>query len=289
MLKQQLCVLLSFCVGVAVRWSSKKIVFSILTLILSFNMYASEQSISILLNSDSDTMKAYRYQSGQVPDGLWKEVPASTPILVLDGFDRDNDLLYVQQSQDSQSWGEIYRYQYKSATESWELVPKDKTTNNSIEMKGNNLYPYGKSTTCYSYILGAGLKFNFALGKQNNLFAYSEIGYSRGPAKSDWVDAMQATSLSAGFGYRIPLTNQITLAPELDYGLLLHILNADFDQDGIKQWEVFTDQQVRLSLNLSYAINDTNHVFIAPLGLVFFQNSDVGILYGVQAGIRFTI
>ena len=271
------------------RWSSKKFVFIILTLLVSFNAYASQQSISILLNSDSDSMKVYRYQSGQAPDGLWKEVPASNPILILEGFDRVNDLLYLQQSEDSQSWGEIYRYQYKSATESWELVSYKKTTSNSIEVKAYNLYPYGKSTTCYSYVLGAGLKMNFALGNQNSLFAYSEIGYSRGPAKSDWVEAMQATSLSVGFGYRIPLTNQMTLTPELDYGLMVHLLNADFNQDGIKKLEVFTDQQVRLSLNLSYAINNANHLFIAPLGIMFFQNSDVGILFGAQAGFRFTI
>lgn len=271
------------------RWSIKHCVLVILILLASINVYASDRSISIVLNTDSATMKAYRYQSGKAPDGLWQEVPASNPILVLEGFDRDNDLLFIQQSQDSQSWGELYKYQYKSATESWELLSYKEATNNSIEVKAYNLYPYGKSTTCYSYVLGAGLKINFTLGEQNKLFAYSEIGYSRGPAKSDWVDVMQATNLSVGLGYRIPLSKDMSLTPELDYGLLVHLLNADFDQDGDKSLEVFTDQQVRLSLTISYAINDTNHLFIAPLGILFFQNSDIGILFGAQAGLRFTI
>ncbi len=97
---------------------------------------------------------------------------------------------------------------------------------------------------------------------------------------------MQAINLSAGIGYRIPLGSRLKVSPELGYGVLFHLLDADFNGDGQNNLEVFIDQQIRLSLNLSIAVGDTVELFFAPLGVVFFEDGDVGTMFGGQSGIR---
>ena len=51
--------------------------------------------------------------------------------------------------------------------------------------------------------------------------------------------------------------------------------------------EVFADQQVRFSLNLCVALGDKYELFVAPLGVLFFEDGDIGTMFGCQAGLRF--
>jgi hypothetical protein len=209
---------------------------------------------------------------------------------VLEGFDSAKDVLYVQQSEDRITWSDSYLYKYNPTAKAWEVslpTPKKPSLVDSFDVKLYGLYPYGNSADYYSYVLGTGLKMNVSLGKGGKLLGYGEVTYSRGPSETDWVDSLQAAGLSVGMGYRIPLSSKLQLTPELGYGVLFHILEADFDEDGENTLEVFADQQVRFSLNLSFALGDNYELFIAPLGVLFFEDGAIGAMFGCQSGLRF--
>jgi len=246
--------------------------------------------LRVVIKPVSNRIQSIRFQTGADETDIWTEVSASNPALVLETFDSNKDRLFVQQSQDNQVWSSSYEYRYSPSDKRWTVTPTEADSSSlveSLDLKLYNLYPLSKSSTYYSYVIGAGLKMNMALNKQETLLGYAELAYSRGPSKSDWVDTMQAVNLSVGMGYRVAITDKLQMTPELGYGVVVHLLNADFDQDGTKTFEPFVDQQVRLSLNLSYALSETYTLIVAPLGVMFFEKGTIGTLLGLQTGLRF--
>ncbi|MDD3057500.1 MAG: hypothetical protein PHO72_04235 [Sphaerochaeta sp.] len=252
---------------------------------------AVHKPLNIQVKPVSKTVKAFRYQTGPTPSGSWTEVDSSHSVLALDSFDSTQDTLFIQQSEDLLTWGNTYTYRYDFPTDVWSLThtePHEKKAVDSLELKLYGLYPASKSSTYYASVLGTGLKLNIALNEHDKLIGYGEVAYSRGPSKSDWTEAMQAANISVGLGYRFGLSEKLHLVPELGYGVVVHLINADFDEDGTKTLETFFDQQLRLSLNLTYAFNDTYTLLVAPLGVLFFEKNSMGTLFGVQTALRYT-
>jgi len=266
---------------------------TILLLLLSVStvaVFASNTPLRVVVKPTSVFVQAIRYQTGTKSEGAWIEMDASSPVVVLESFDSSQDKLFVQESEDFQNWSICYEYQYNPSAHVWAYAPievKKPRMVESVDLKLYNIYPIGECSTYYTYVFGAGLKMNVALNEQKTLAGYGEVAYSRGPSKTDWVDFMQAVNLSIGIGYRFDATERLQITPELGYGLILHLLQADFDQDGTKTFEAFIDQQVRLSLNLSYALTDTYRLIVAPLGVLFFEQDCIATLLGFQAGLRF--
>jgi len=263
---------------------------ALLLLFSGISVFASNTPLRLLIKPVSDRVQSIRFQTGVDETDIWTEVSASNTNLVLDTFDSNKDRLFVQQSQDNQVWSSSYEYRYSPSDKRWTVTPTEADSSSlveSLDLKLYNLYPLSKSSTYYSYVIGAGLKMNMALNKQETLLGYAEAAYSRGPSKSDWVDTMQAVNLSVGMGYRVALADRLQLTPELGYGVVLHLLNADFDQDGTKTFEPFVDQQIRLSLNIGYELNESYTLLVAPLGVVFFEKNTIGTLLGIQTSLRF--
>lgn len=263
---------------------------ALLFLLSTVSLCASSTPLRVVIRPTSQKVQAIRYQAGTEVTNTWTGLDTSNPVLVLEAFDSNRDRLFVQQSQDSQSWGPSYEYKYNPSSRSWTVSPIGSETSSlveSLDLKLYGLYPLSKSSTYYSYVLGAGLKMNIALDTQKPFIGYTEVAYSKGPSKSDWVECMQALNMSVGMGYRFSLTDKLQLTPELGYGVVLHLLNADFDEDGTKSFEPFIDQQVRLSLNLTYVISENYTLIAATLGVVFFEKGNIGTLLGLQTGLRF--
>ncbi len=253
------------------------------------HIFAAGNPVSIQIKQADETVRTFRYQTGVQPGDSWIAVDSTSPVLVLEGFDSSKDVLYIQQSEDLVTWSDSYEYRYNPTANTWDVslaAAKKASLVDSVDVKLYGLFPYGKSEICYSYVLGAGLKMNVTLDKEEKLIGYCEFSYSRGPSKTDWADFMQAIGMSVGMGYRIPLGSSIQVSPELGYGVLFHLLIADFDMDGVHSLEVFTDQQVRFSLNLSYALDSTYEIFGAPLGVLFFEDGAIGTMFGFQSGLR---
>ena len=241
-----------------------------------------------------------RYQYGKQPGQEWKTADSSLP-LIIETFDSGKEFLFVQQALKNQEdttkgivnqeeWSDTYTYQYDYLLGRWSLfVPKQEAkriSNTSLDVKGHALLPTGSSSDFYSYLLGGGIQANVSLGK---LLGYTGITFSKGPPKSAWVKSQQDVSVALGMGYVISLSKKVELTPEIGYGAIFNLLEADFDKDGTYSFEFFVDQQVRLALYLTYAFNERYKLFIAPLGVAFFEKNDFGIMYGCQGGIRVSL
>ncbi|HKL58144.1 MAG TPA: hypothetical protein VJ854_07065 [Sphaerochaeta sp.] len=241
------------------------------------------------INASDETNRMIRYQYGRQPTQAWRIADSSTPIII-EAFDSGKEFLFVQQAVTEEVWSDTYAYQYDYLQEGWSLVAfeqeKEKISTTSLDVKGYGLLPIGNSSDFYSYLLGGGVQANISLGK---MIGYTGITFSKGPPKSAWVRSQQALALAIGMGYEIPLSDRVSLIPEVGYGVILHLLDADFNKDGAYKAEFFIDQQVRLSLYLTYALNGGNKLFIAPLGVLFFEKEDFGIMYGCQAGLRISL
>lgn len=265
---------------------------ALLLLVSTALVFASPAPYHVVIKTDSEEVDAIRYQTGTNSQGAWTEVDASQPILVLQNFDSTQDILFVQQKAIGQSWGSGWEYRYDAETGQWketsQPVSSEKRFITTMDVAPYVLFPVGSSSSLYSYLIGSSLTFNLNVGERLPLFAYGEVGYSRGPCQSDWVDTMQAVNISTGVGYHLRMGKCVELTPKLGYGLVLHILQADFDQDGTKAHEFFIDQQLRLSLAFSYELSKSYELFAAPLGVLLFENTTVALLLGLQAGIYYT-
>jgi hypothetical protein len=247
-------------------------------------------TLRVMVSPVSDKVVAIRYQTGKKEKGTWKDVDTANPIVVLETFDTDLDTLFVQQKEADKKWSDSYKYRYDYRLDSWEVTPpvaRKPLFIDSMEIKPYALFPTSTCSTLYSSLIGGAVKLNLSVDEHKPLYGYVEGAYSRGPSKSDWVDVMQAVNISAGFGYRVRLGKGLEIAPEAGYGMVLHLLDGDLDQDGTDSLEAFVDQQVRLSLHVNFTFVDAHEFFIAPLGVLLFEKERVAALYGFQAGMRF--
>ena len=263
---------------------------ALLLLLSTLSVFASSSPVRIMIKPASEQVVAIRYQTGTKAKGPWKEVDADHPILSLEAFDSVQDVLFVQQKEPGKDWSRSYEYRYDTKTNSWDVTlpdPRKPLFIDSMEIKPYALFPTSTCSSLYSSLIGGAVKLNLSVDEHKPLYGYVEGAYSRGPSKSDWVDLMQAINISTGFGYRVRLGKGLEIAPELGYGLVLHLLDGDLDQDGTDSLEVFVDQQARFSLHVNFTFVDAHEFFIAPLGVLLFEKERVAALYGFQAGMRF--
>lgn len=263
---------------------------ALLLLLSTLSVFASSSPVRVVIKPSSEKVEAIRYRTGSTDKGHWQQMDPANLILELNAFDKATDRLFVQQKETGQDWSRSYEYRYETQINRWNVtlpVARKQLYIDSMDIKPYALFPAGSSSALYSLVIGASLKLNLSLDERNPLYGYGEAGYSRGPSKSDWVDVMQAVNVSAGMGYRIRFGKNMEIAPELGYGLVLHLLQGDLDQDGTESLETFIDQQVRLSLNFSIAPTESYELFAAPLGVLFFEKSKAAVLYGFQVGMRF--
>jgi hypothetical protein len=263
---------------------------AVLLFVSALSLFAASASIRVEVTPASDQIAAIRYQAGLDENGTWTELKADHPSFLLKDFDSELDTLFVQLKEASKPWSSTYMYKYSSRTKSWvETLPSAKKTVfiESMDIRPYALFPAGSNSIFYSLVTGISLKLNLCIDRQSPWYGYVEAGCSVGPSKSDWVESMQAINISSGAGCRMKVSDSLEFAPELGYGLIIHLLYGDLDHDGTKTYSMFADQQLRLSLNLSLSPVHSYELFAAPIGVLFFENAKTAAFLGFQAGVRF--
>ena len=263
---------------------------AVLLFVSALSLFAASASIRVEVTPASDQIVAIRYQAGLDENGTWTELKTDHPSFLLEDFDSELDTLFVQLKEASKDWSSTAKYRYNPRTSSWvEMLPSDKKAVfiESMDFRPYALFPAGSNSTFYSLVTGISLKLNLCIDRQNPWYGYVEAGYSAGPSKSDWVESMQAINISPGAGFRIKVGDNLEFAPELGYGLIIHLLYGDLDHDGTKTYSAFVDQQFRLSLNLSLSLAESYELLAAPVGVLFFENAKAAASFGFQAGVRF--
>lgn len=235
----------------------------------------------------SSVVEQFDHDYRSEPESLLEAVDTSGSALVIVPFTSEPEILFVQQAEETKKLNPPHIYPEDQLLK--KVIPQKEKTKlpllRSFDLKAYTLFPFGTCSTSYSYLIGGGVQANISLGKY---LWYAGLTFSKGPPKNNWVKSQQAFSLAIGFGHPHPLSEKMTLIPEFGYGVIFHLFEGDFDNNGINSLKLFIDQQVRFALYLTYAINERKTLFIAPLGVLFFEKEHVGIMYGCQAGIRFS-
>lgn len=156
----------------------------------------------------------------------------------------------------------------------------------SLEAGLINEWPLGTLAEYYITGIGAGVQGTFAFGFDPDVRAFAGVEYVHGLSRTSWVDSFNELALTLGASYILPLTPQLELAPEVAFGLLVHLVSGDVDRDGEKSTDLFTDSYLRISPKLYWLFTDTLAAFLAPRFSVFTENEATGFLFGVQAGVR---
>ena len=255
----------------------------------SITSFPPKKDLRFSIRASEGTEQNIRYQHGAVPTETWRLGDSSS--MPIEGFDSREEFLFVQQELGGDAWSDTYRYQYDYINERWSLLPplpevKEPKYATSLDLKAYALGPLGHSGDFYKYVLGGGVQMNAPLGK---VLGHAGLTFSKGPSKSAWVKTQQSLGMTLGMADSLRLSEKMELIPELGFGAILHLLEADFDKDGTYQLELFVDMQVRLSLYLMYGLNERYKLFLAPVGVFFFEKHDVGFMYGCQAGLRISL
>jgi hypothetical protein len=275
------------------NYLNRKSVFIVLLLCVSLaQVTASTNPVSLRIMTVDGSIEAFRYQIGSGSGTNWNKVDSLGQILSLEGFDSSEDVLFIQQTTDNINWSDSYGYRYNQLEQKWDLLPSEKAKSanlDSLAIKIHALYPQTNCSDYYSYLLGTGLQANLSFGKNQKVLAFSELSYSNGPSNTDWVTTFNEIGLMAGIGYRLPVTDTFQIVSEVGYGVLLHLLDADLNEDGENSFELFFDQQVRVSASFVFSLGEKYSVFLSPMGVAFFENDAVGTLFGCQAGIQLNL
>lgn len=78
--------------------------------------------LRLVINPVSEQVIAVRYMTGTKENGTWNDVDIASSIVVLEDFDSNRDLLFVQQKAAGQERSPSHIYRYDTFTEGWQHV-----------------------------------------------------------------------------------------------------------------------------------------------------------------------
>jgi hypothetical protein len=158
----------------------------------------------------------------------------------------------------------------------------------SVDGYLQNIYPVGTYSDYVSTSIGAGVQANLEMPQLLGFLPFVAVDYSYGFTAASHLDRIQDIGFTAGTGYAIELTPEITLVPELGYGLLLHIAEGTLGGEPDSS-SLYSDQVVRASVKGLYALNERLELFASPTYMLFLESGDVGMQVGGQLGVRFEL
>ncbi|MFP4206413.1 MAG: hypothetical protein ACLFSP_09915 [Spirochaetaceae bacterium] len=154
----------------------------------------------------------------------------------------------------------------------------------SVDTFLQNRYPMGSYADYVSTGVGAGTQLNVHIESLGGVIPYMGIDYSYGFSEVDYVDHIQDFGITLGAGYPFALTEEITVVPELGYGLMLHRASGDIEGSSNKG---YADQALRSGVKGLYALGETVELYLAPTYTLFLEEEEAGMELGYQLGARF--
>jgi len=151
-----------------------------------------------------------------------------------------------------------------------------------------NSYPVGDYGDYVATGVGVGIQGNLEMPQLLGFVPFIGIDYSYGFPAANHIDRIQDIGFTAGAGYELQLSPKFAIAPELGYGLLLHVAQGEIGGEP-DTTSFYTDQVLRASLKGLFAIGDRLELFAAPNYTLFFGSDAVGMQAGGQLGVRFKL
>lgn len=252
-------------------------------------VFASNTLFNIRIQSSSDRIQVFRYRQGAGLHGPWTETSAIAPILSLEDFDPVWDRLFIQQSEDGESWGKVYAYRYDTVAQAWILAQGGESEiRQSISVYAVMTRSAASIKHVYETSYGGGIAYMHATPFHPDVWFVGELSVSGAASNNIFMDRFLILDIRFGLGYRIPLMKHLAILPAVTYGILTHAGAADFDDDGISEMNRYLDQQVRGSLGMELKLTENVNLVVKPEITMFFEaQGNVGVLYGIGAGLGY--
>ncbi len=167
------------------------------------------------------------------------------------------------------------------------VCAEDMVKVHSVEAFFQNLYPVGEYADYLTTTIGAGAQLNLAVPAVPALSPFAAIEYGYGISKDDRISSFNDIGFTVGAGWVFPVAPRFSVEPELGYGVLVHLVNADLDDSGETAVSVYSDQYMRLLVKGLYSLNEKISLTASPIFLAFLENDNTGLQLGFQLGARF--
>ncbi len=264
---------------------------SILTCLLLVTMLASlfaqETPTGFGIVPSSRAVTKFRYQLGGPQADAWIELDASDARIEFDVAAHAEKVLYLQQSSDDGGWSDSFQFRYEADAGSWVNMPAVRL--DSVDTGVSLFWPQATYALLYDLGMGANLQVNLSLRDLERVRLLAGISYSYGESSTDWVESFHLVNLTVGIGYRIPLGERFEIIPELGYGLTAHFAYGDISGTGTPGMHSYLDQQARAVVRIVCEINAALGLYLAPTGMLFFEQGQMGSMVGFQTGLRINL
>ncbi len=274
---------------------------SILSLLFgNGTLYANHLTLQFL--PTSDTITEYRYQINGEDQHNWITSSVSQSIISLGDFEKTQDTIYIQQSDDG-VWGKSIQFHYNTTTNTWEVhaplpvapptsLQATETDNpkfgfSSLDVRAQVLWPDDVCNDFLNEGYGGKLQGTFAFSNAadflQKLKYTTSLEYRMYGSDSSWLTSYQDIGYSVGFGLPFTLGSLISLVPEFETGLLMHFIDGDALQGDTG---VFFDPVLRVASTVVVGKADNYQFVVSPNINWFFEDGGVGSQFGVDTGIR---
>lgn len=258
-----------------------------LFLVYSVALFASSDKLAFKVQSPDERFQAFRYQYGPKAEGTWKTLDGVSPSIALDDFQPAQDKLFIQQSQDGESWSDTYAYIYDPAANRWSVSVQRSELQQSIAAFASVMLTPDSLSHLYGTSFGGRIEYKQKTSFNPRLLLVLDLGAGVAASNNIWLDRFLILNAGIGLGYRFDVMNQLALVPSVTYGILANTGDVDFDGDGTAQRVWYFDQQIRGSVSLEWMMTETMSMVIKPEVVVFFETNRIGLLYGIGAGLQF--
>ncbi len=250
-------------------------------------LLAQQTPAEFVIVPTSRNVTQFRYQmGGPRPDGWIKLAAAEARIAFDEAADAD-EILYLQQSSGDDRWGGSFQFRYTADARKWVTIPVMRL--DSVDTGLSLFWPQGTYASFYMQSMGANLQVNLSLRDLERVRLLAGISYSYGESSTDWVESFHLVNFTLGLGYRIPLGERFEIVPELGYGLMAHFAYGDVLDTGTPTMHSYLDQQARVVLRMVYAFSAALGLYLAPTGMIFFEQGQMGSMVGFQTGLRINL
>lgn len=253
------------------------------------------KAISLQFVPYSSEVEQFRYQVNDVQPENWLTVTGNEGLISLEQFDRDTDVLYLQQYTAEDFWGEAYPFIYNRDDQRWEFYSKDQAISSqkgsfsllnvhSLEVRGQYSYPFGYCSEYYGPGFGAVAKLNFFHTKK--LLFTTNLSYQKMSSNTSWVSSFHEVGISLGLAIPFYLTEFIHLQLELSSGAMLHLVHGDVSGSGAQDLSLFVDPLVHIAATVLIDIQEGLQLSLSPGIVWFLERGAVGQAASLQAGLR---
>ena len=262
--------------GVMVRFKQVLLMVIGLLFLAAFPLFASE----LRLSEVNPKITKIEFK---VDESSWNEVYLDSKQIEVS---KGSEQLFIRQYKESSLVGRELVYNYDENQESWIYVGLNPPKKVEITLSPYVAVMFTNKTLkhMYSVNFGLGVESEFSFSFHKDLIFIFDFETKYAKSNNIWAKHFIIFGGDIGVGYRFHLANKFLLTPSLLYGIQLHHY-----VDALQDEPIYLSHILTMSLKAGYKLGLNMNVFITPNAQFMLDSSRNGFLFGLIAGVEFTL